>query len=97
MNTLINFGSTLHPAPGTSEARRVTDWRKLSNDNLKFALDTLSLHHSPFEFEVANEIERRIQAGQWLDINEPTPPLTEAVPSWLHWFPFCLLWKQGRL
>jgi hypothetical protein len=92
----VDLGFT-RPAPGTTEARRETDWRKLSNENLKFALDTLSLHHSPFEYQVANEIERRIQAGQWLDADQPTPPFTSDVPAWLHWFPFSLLWKQNRL
>lgn len=45
----------------------------VSNENLKFALDLLSLHQSPYEIEVANEISKRIQAGTWLDL-EIHPP-----------------------
>lgn len=83
------------PRPGTTDARRKTDWSLLSNDNLKFALDTLSLHHSPWEVEVANEIGKRIEAGTWLDLDAP-PPLNHNVPKWLHVFPFSLLWHQKR-
>jgi len=92
--TLTNLSSTIKPAPNTSLARRSTDWTKLTNDNLKFALDILSLHHSPFEPEVANEIQRRIVAGTWLDLENPPPPL-ENIPYWLKIYPFRLLWKQG--
>jgi len=91
--TLANLSSTIKPAPNTSLARRQTDWTKLSNENLKFALDILSLHHSPFEVEVANEIERRIMADTWLNLNNPPPPL-ENLPKWLKIFPFSLLWHQ---
>lgn len=91
---LVNLGIT-RPAPNTSAFRRSTDWTKLSNENLKFALDTLSLHQSPFEVEVANEISRRIDAGTWLDLDAP-PPLTHNVPRWLEIFPFSLLWHQKR-
>jgi hypothetical protein len=95
MNTkLIDLGFT-RPTPNTSAYRRSTDWKKFSNENLKFALDVLSLHHSPFEADCANEIERRIMAGQWLDVSNP-PPLSGNVPLLFHFFPFSLLWKQGR-
>lgn len=85
------------PAPNTSGARRKTDWGKLSNDNLKFALDLLSLHNSPYEIEVANEISKRIDAGEWMDIENSVPVNSSEVPAWLKVFPFTLLWRQGRL
>lgn len=77
----------------TSAARRDTDFKKLSNDDLKFAYDLLCLHRSPYEVECANEIERRITAGIWLDFENPPPPLHN-VPIWLQKWPFCLLWRQ---
>jgi hypothetical protein len=72
-----NLSSCVKPAPNTSLARRVTDWTKLSNKDLKFALDILSLHHSPFEWEVDFEINRRIEAGIWIDLDEPPPHRVE--------------------
>lgn len=78
----------------TSASRREVDWTKLSNENLKFALDWVSLHNSPYEVEVANEIERRIMSGTWYDIDCPPPPLTEDMPKWLKIWPFSLLWHQ---
>ena len=92
MNTIQNL-SRFRPAPNTSEARRQTDWTKLSNDDLKFSLDLLSLHHSPYEVDAVNEIERRITLGIWLDMSSAPPPL-ENMPVWLKIWPFCLLWKQ---
>ncbi len=83
------------PRPGTSDARRQTDWSKLDNDNLKFAYDLLALHQSPFEVDAMNEIEKRISAGTWLDLDAP-PPLIHSVPKWLTVFPFTLLWHQKR-
>jgi len=83
------------PISHTSEMRRKTDWSKLSNENLKFALDTLSLHQSPFEVDCMNEIQRRIVAGEWLDL-DASPPLIHNVPKWLELFPFSLLWHQKR-
>lgn len=94
MDTLQNLSRTYRPAPNTSLARREVDWTKLTNENLKFALDTLALHHSPFEVDAANEIQRRISAGAWLDIENPPPPLNN-VPKWLKMYPFSLLWKQS--
>jgi hypothetical protein len=88
-----DLSSRVKPAPNTSLARRATDWTKLSNEDLKFALDTLSLHHSPFEWEVDFEINRRIEAGTWLELENPPPPL-ENMPKWLKMFPFNLLWHQ---
>jgi len=74
-NSLINFGlSNSAVLPGTSEARRVTDWSRLSNQDLKFSLDLLSLHQSPYEVDVMNEIQKRILAGVWLNVNNPPPP-----------------------
>lgn len=57
----------------SSRSRRSTPWTVMSNDNLKFALDLLSLHQSSHEIEVANEITKRIQAGTWLDLTQPPP------------------------
>jgi len=74
-NSLINLG-IVHSAPklGTSEKRRVAEWGKMTNENLKFAFDVLSLHHSPFEVDCANEIQKRIMAGVWLNVNNSPPP-----------------------
>lgn len=79
-----------------SNLRRSTPWAMMSNENLKFALDVLSLHHSPYEVDCMNEIQTRIVEGRWLDIEKPPPSRSEAVPAWLKVFPFSLLWKQGR-
>jgi hypothetical protein len=79
--------------PCTTEARRQTDWVKLNNDNLKFAYDILCLHHSPYEVDAANEIQRRIITGEWLDLETPPPPLHK-VPYMFEIFPLRLLWKQ---
>lgn len=72
--SLQNLGIIRPVAKNTSEARRQTDWTKLSNENLKFMLDLLSLHFSPFEVDCANEVQRRIVAGIWLDMEKPPPP-----------------------
>jgi hypothetical protein len=93
MDTIQNLARKYKPAPGTSLARRETDWTKLTNENLKFAYDLLSLHHSPFEVEAMNEIQERIMAGTWLDLDNPPPPL-ENMPKWLKMYPFSLLWHQ---
>jgi hypothetical protein len=90
---LINLNQQYRPAPNTTEARRETDWTKLSNKNLKFALDKLELHQSPWVVEVYAEIENRISSGTWLNVNNPPPPL-ENMPFWLKIFPFNLLWRQ---
>ncbi len=79
----------------TTESRRLTDWSKLSNENLKFAYDLLSLHQSPFEVDAMNEITRRVTVDVWLDLDSP-PPLNHNVPAWLGIFPFSLLWHQRR-
>lgn len=93
MENILKSTYQYKPAPGTTMARRQTDWKKLSNENLKFALDLLSLHQSPWEVEAANEIMRRIEEGTWLDLDAPPPPL-ENLPKWLKTWPFCLLWSQ---
>ena len=74
--------------------RQNTDWSVMSNDELKFALDVLSLHYSPFEVDCANEIEKRIMAGTWIDINQPVATMAQDVPALFHVWPFSLLWKQ---
>jgi len=83
------------PVSHTSEMRRKTDWTLLTNDALKFSYDLLCLHQSPYEIDAMNEIERRISAGTWLDLDAP-PPLIHNVPNWLTVFPFSLLWRQKR-
>lgn len=93
--TLENLSFRAAPRPGTTNARRNTDWSKLSNENLKFALDVLSLHRSPWEVDAMNEIQKRIIAGTWLDLDAP-PPLVHNVPVWLMLYPFSLLWHQKR-
>jgi hypothetical protein len=90
---LENLSSKIKPAPNTSLARRATPWHLMSNESLKFALDTLSLHHSPWEVDAMNEVQRRIVAGTWLDLENPPPPL-ENMPKWLKMYPFSLLWHQ---
>jgi hypothetical protein len=79
--------------PFRSASRRNADWEKFSNENLKFMLDLLSLHHSPDEVQAANEIQRRILAGTWINLENPPPPL-ENLPWWVKTWPVCLLWKQ---
>jgi len=73
--------------------RQSTNWTLLSNDDLKFALDVLSLHNSPYEVQAANEITRRIIDGSWYDVDQPIRP-TENLPAWIKVWPFCLMWKQ---
>lgn len=80
-----------HPAPTPTEKRRATDWTKLSNKQLRFAMELLSMHYSPFEVEVANEISRRIVSGEW---DNHSPALVENLPKWLKKWPFRLLWRQ---
>lgn len=82
------------PTAYRSSYRRDTDFSKFSNDDLKFALDILSLHYSPYEVECANEIERRIMAGTWIDIDQPVATMAQDVPALFYVFPFSLLWKQ---
>ena len=95
----IFYADLVFPRPqsGTTSARRETDFTKFSNLDLKFTLDILSLHQSPYEVHCANEIERRIEAGTWINFDDATPPLTNDVPKWLKMWPFSLLWEQSRL
>lgn len=91
--TIQNLERKYKPAPGTTLARREIDWTKTSNENLKFALDVLELHHNPEVSEVLFEIQTRICEGRWLDTENPPPPLAN-MPFWLKIYPFSLLWKQ---
>jgi hypothetical protein len=91
---LRNLG-IIRPAPNTTAARRAVPWLEMSNDDLKFALDLLALHQSPFEEQALLDVARRIEVGTWLDLNSPPPPLHN-LPGWLQIWPFRLLWKQGR-
>jgi hypothetical protein len=91
--TLYALERIPHTAPTITEMRRRVDWTKVSNDNLKFALDVLELHHNPEVSEVLFEIQRRACLGQWLDIENPPPPLHN-LPFFLTIWPFKLLWKQ---
>ena len=86
--------TVFYKAPDQKTFRQNTNWKIMSNDELKFALDTLSLHHSPFEVDVMNEIESRIMAGKWIDINQPVATMAQDVPALFYIFPFSLLWKQ---
>jgi hypothetical protein len=86
----------IRSVPHSSEHRRKTDWSKLSNNDLKFAYDLLALHESPWEVDAMNEIEKRITSGNWVDLENPPPPL-ENMPEWLKMYPFRLFWKQGRV
>lgn len=92
---IINLGRSYRPAPGTSEYRREVHWRDFSNEDLKSALDLLELHHSPFVYQALDEIERRIEAGIWLDVMK-APPLSGEVPDIFNFWPFSLFWKQRR-
>ena len=89
---LRNLG-IIRPAPNTTAARRAVPWLEMSNDDLKFVLDLLTLHQSPFEEQALLEVARRIDAGRWLDLNSSPPPLHN-LPWWLQMWPFRLLWKQ---
>jgi hypothetical protein len=62
----------------SSRSRRSTPWTIMPNENLKFALDLLSLHHSPHEIEVANEIQKRIVEGRWMNLDNH-PPISRNV------------------
>jgi len=89
---LKNLGM-VRPAPNTTAARRSVPWAEMSNEDLKFALDLLMLHRSPYESDVLLVIQQRIERGEWLDLEKPPPPLHN-VPRWLQMWPFRLLWKQ---
>lgn len=93
---LINLESVEIQSVYNSKFRRSTPWAMMSNENLKFSLDVLSLHQSPYEVDCMNEIQKRIVEGRWLDLEKPPPSRSEAVPAWLKVYPFSLLWKQGR-
>ena len=83
----------LRPAPKTTAARRVVPWAEMSNRDLQFTLNLLTLHESPFEEQALLEVARRIEVGTWIDLESSPPPLHE-LPRWLQMWPFRLLWKQ---
>lgn len=83
------------PAPNTSMARREVDFTKFSNENLKFTLDLLSLHYSPYLNECLAEIQQRMSRGEWLNL-ENSPPPSHELPWLLTIFPFRLLWHQRK-
>jgi len=85
--------SKYRPAPGT-RARRETDWTVMSNETLKFALDNASLHYSPCEVDIMNEIQKRVVNNTWLDIDQPVQTIADDVPAIFYIFPFSLLWSQ---
>jgi hypothetical protein len=93
MDTTFTARSKYRPAPGT-QARRETDWTVMSNETLKFALDNASLHNSPYEIEIMREIQKRIERGAWLDIDQHVPIHAPDVPGIFYVFPFSLLWRQ---
>lgn len=92
MNTIQNLAK-YKPAPYTSAARRETDWSRMTNKALAYALTQLELHHSPYVNDVLSEIQQRASKGIWLDLEKPPPPLHN-MPIWLTIWPFCLLWRQ---
>jgi hypothetical protein len=92
-NTAFRNLERVRVVPGTTAARRVVRWQGMTNKELKFTLDVLSAHDSPFEEQALQEVARRIDAGVWLDLDNPPPPLHN-LPWWLQKWPFRLLWKQ---
>lgn len=91
--SVLKNSQTVRSAPGSSVSRSVVRWEEMSNENLKFALDLLSLHQSPDVYDVLFEIQQRAARGEWLDLDKPPPPLNN-LPQWLKRWPFRLLWKQ---
>lgn len=86
--------SVTRPAPTNAKTfRQDTDWIHMDNQALKFALDLLFLHQSDYLADALQEVERRIERGAWLDIDE-APPTNDELPAWLKVWPLCLLWKQ---
>lgn len=81
------------PAPNPNAPRREIDFTKFSNANLKFALDVLSSHYSPWTDAALIEIQQRMARGTWLDLEKPPPP-SHDLPWVFTVFPLRLLWKQ---
>jgi hypothetical protein len=95
MDTIFSRSlQTVRPAPGRKTYRQNTDWSKMSNDDLKFALDILSLHYSPYEVDCMNEIQKRIERGTWLQLDSPVPTMAPGMPGIFYIWPFSLLWSQ---
>jgi len=82
----------------SSASRRSVPWSMFTNERLKFAHDLLALHSSPFECEVANEIEQRILAGCWLDLDYPPPPLYKLnLEGFLPYLALLITWLLASL
>lgn len=86
--------SVTRPAPTNIKTiRQDTDWTRMDNKTLKFAIDLLFLHQSNYLADALQEVERRIECGVWLDIDKPIPANAD-IPNWIQTWPFCLLWSQ---
>ena len=88
--------SKYRPAPSRQTYRQNTDWSQMSNDELIFALNILSLHYSPYEVECMTEIQKRIERGAWIQIDSPVPTIAPYMPAIFYIFPFSLLWSQRK-
>jgi hypothetical protein len=85
--------------------RDVVFWSRMSDEELRGAFLALDghEHQSPaldtaIE-EIIFEIQQRAKIGHLVlvdDQNEGAPVVSDDVPSWLHWWPFCLLWSQKQ-
>lgn len=91
----VDIQERLRPAPGAGTSRQDTDFARMSNENLKFAIDTLTLHSSPYLDQAWLEVGRRIERGTWLDVEAP-PPLITTLPGGLIGAVLCLFSEQYR-
>jgi hypothetical protein len=73
--------------------RQDTDWTQMSNEELIFATNILSQHQSPFEVDAANEISKRIDRGEWIELDSPVPAIAD-LPWIFYVWPFCYFWSQ---
>lgn len=91
----LYFDVKVRPAPsGKATQRQVTDFKRMSNESLKFTLDLLYQHDSPYLPAALAEVAERIERGAWLDIESHPPCNHDDVPAWLKVWPFKLLWSQ---
>lgn len=91
----VDLAQTSRPALGTSAARRFVPYSEMSNEALKFTIDTLALHQSPFLDDAIKEAAARMEKGEWLELDAP-PPSNDNLPEWLKTWPFSLLSRQER-
>jgi hypothetical protein len=79
---------------GSIEFVQYKSLKDVSNEDLKFSLDVLSLRKNPNVSKIEEEIFRRIQIGTWLDIESSVPTTADQVPALLHIWPLSLFWSQ---